>query len=847
MNWRDKKTVTAGGGPSSSTRRGADEIAPGTRVGRFVVESQIGAGAMGVVYRARDPELGRDVALKVLATDDEGGQGRARMLREAKAIARLEHPNVVSVYEVGALDEANMYFAMQFVDGQNLADWLRSGPHASSQVIDRFVQAGQGLAAAHDAGLVHRDFKPANVLVDGAGRVHVADFGLAQLGERDAADEITAERSASSSDSASDSERDGATLGLTKTGALVGTPRYMSPEQFDRARTDARTDQFSYCVALWEALSGEHPFWTGDLSDMRAAMRDGPPRPPKSIPARVASALRRGLAERPDDRFPSMRELLRQVAPPRRRRTLWAATGLTAAAAIATGVTLWVRPPRALTISTPPCISAAEEMRSVWGPARRAQVRESFARHELDASAALADRFIERIDERVDAWIDAYDGACRATLVEGRQSDEAMDLRQACLLERRDQLGALVDGATSAALEPADLQEMVRAAVELEPLEWCDDVESLRDFTQLPRDPALREQVVNLRAELDRLELHTATHADEKPEVYDPLIARARRLGYAPLLARALHDKAVIYQKDKDVSKAEPIFREAISVAAEGGDAMQEGFAWVGLARVLSAEDQYKGERQAQIALEAARARARRAADPHWLLGAVDVAEGNIAMFVERDHEKAGELFDRGLAHFEQAKAPQDLEVARVERSRSMVFSRLGEHELAERSAQRALTIIRETLGDEHALVASAHYKLMSSAYYQDDFDTAMEHAMKAYEIRRATGGPDDYYTLLMANAVAACLLKLERHDEALEWSNLAVDGYAKNERDGARMMVIDPLLTRARAHLALGDGEAAEADVRRGLEAAEPTLGAEHPLVKDAYAILTDVAETRG
>lgn len=178
---------------------------------------------------------------------------------------------------------------------------------------------------------------------------------------------------------------------------------------------------------------------------------------------------------------------------------------------------------------------------------------------------------------------------------------------------------------------------------------------------------------------------------------------------------------------------------------------------------------------------------------------------------------------------------------------RRAVFSRLGEHELAERSAQRALTIIRETLGDEHALVASAHYKLMSSAYYQDDFDTAMEHAMKAYEIRRATGGPDDYYTLLMANAVAACLLKLERHDEALEWSNLAVDGYAKNERDGARMMVIDPLLTRARAHLALGDGEAAAADVRRGLEAAEPTLGAEHPLVKDAYAILTDVAETRG
>lgn len=828
MSWRDESTVTVQGQGSHN----ADRMPPGTRVGRFVVSTRVGAGAMGVVYRAQDPQLGRDVALKVLASDDDGGHGRARMLREAKAIAQLDHPHVVSVYDVGALGDATMYFAMQFVDGQNVAEWLRSERREPAAIIDVFSQAAKGLAAAHDAGLVHRDFKPSNVLMDGKGHVRVADFGLAR-----GVDEVTVDHAPSDDVGETTLDED---RGLTGTGALVGTPRYMAPEQLDHRPSDARTDQFSYCVAFWEALAGAHPFGP-DPSLLREAMRRGPGRPPATASSRLTGALRRGMSERPRDRFGSMHELLRAIAPPKRGRVAWAVTGTVLAAGLGVGVTLWLRPPEPLRVVAPPCISGTTEVASVWNTARAEQVRASFGDAGVASAAAQAERFVAMADQRAAKWATAWDGACHATKVEQTQSDEAMDLRQACLVERREEFDALVGLATEDAEGAADMQEFSRALATLTPLAWCDDVEALRDSTQLPRDPKLREEVLELRAQLQRLQMLTSARADETPEVYDPIIERARTLGHGPTLARALHEKAVIQQRDKDTSNAKPLFSEAISVAAESGDAMLEGLAWVGLARVLAAEDQFNGQRQAQVAIEAARARASRAADPEHLNGLIDIGAANIATFMERDDEKARELLASSLEHFVRARGDVQLEIARVERTRSMNFSRLGEHEEAERTAMRALSITQDVLGRDHALVASAHYKLMSSAYYQDDFETALTHAETAYEIRKATGGANDYYTLLMANAVAACLAKLDRHGEAVKWADLAVDGYAKNERDGARMMIIDPLLTRAHSLLALGQTEAAMADVQRGLAAAEPTLGPKHPLVKDAHALLKE------
>jgi eukaryotic-like serine/threonine-protein kinase len=277
-------------------------------VGRYVVESRLGEGGMGVVHVAHDPQLDRRVALKLLHPQRElGPAARARFLREAQALARLSHPNVVAVHDVGTVGERT-YLAMELVVGRTLAAWLAEAPRSWPQVLDAFVPAGEGLAAVHAAGLVHRDFKPGNVMLGDDGRVRVLDFGLARAERTLAAD------AGDWTEAVDDGETEGDLLStpVTRTGALLGTPAYMAPEQWRGESPDARSDQFSYCVSLWEALYGEPPFGRGPIpvladrvlrGDVRAATRS-------SVPAWLESIVRRGLAVDPAQRWPSQRALL---------------------------------------------------------------------------------------------------------------------------------------------------------------------------------------------------------------------------------------------------------------------------------------------------------------------------------------------------------------------------------------------------------------------------------------------------------------------------------------------------------------------------------------------------------
>ncbi|MBC8072186.1 MAG: serine/threonine protein kinase, partial [Deltaproteobacteria bacterium] len=223
------------------------------RVGRFIIVERVGAGAMGVVYAAYDAELDRKVAIKVLRPSGDDSGLRLRLVREAQAMARLSDPNVVGVFEIGEHD-GNGFVAMEFVRGSTLREWLAAAKRSPSAILGAYVQAGRGLAAAHVAGIVHRDFKPDNVLVDaeldaqGAPRVRVTDFGLAQTG-------ALSEAATSLTSGAMPSD-----LLVTRAGVRVGTPGYMAPEQILGEPTDARSDQFAFCVALWEALAGERPF-----------------------------------------------------------------------------------------------------------------------------------------------------------------------------------------------------------------------------------------------------------------------------------------------------------------------------------------------------------------------------------------------------------------------------------------------------------------------------------------------------------------------------------------------------------------------------------------------------------
>jgi len=304
--------VTAEAPDPLAPRRVRTRSMTGRTLGRYVLTERLGAGAMGVVYRADDSDLGRQVALKVLHHPDDALTDR--LVREARSMAQVNHPNVVALYDVGVTD-GTTYIAMEMVQGVSLRSWQQQS-HTMAEIVQAYIAAGRGLAAAHAAGIVHRDFKPDNCLVGSDGRIRVTDFGLA---------------AARSSESPRPDD-----VNLTASGSVLGTPAYMAPEQFTGGNVDPRTDQFNFCVALYEALYGSRPFAGKTFDELGDSVCKGKVRPPLAG-SRVSGALRgivlRGLRVRPGDRFPTMDHLLAELGRDRARP--WRRTAITAAAVAA--------------------------------------------------------------------------------------------------------------------------------------------------------------------------------------------------------------------------------------------------------------------------------------------------------------------------------------------------------------------------------------------------------------------------------------------------------------------------------------------------------------------------------
>jgi serine/threonine protein kinase len=329
--------------PSQVAQRPTRTLTIGDRVGRYLVLSALGAGGMGVVFAAYDPQLDRKVALKLLRAGITYNtkDARTRLRREAQAIAQLSHPNVVGVYDVGTTEEGDLYIAMEFVEGDTLTTWLKKYPRTWRDIVDVFLQAARGLLAAHSVGLLHRDFKPDNVLVGGDGRVRVTDFGLARsLITPDDGSRASEARSAGPS---------ALNVELTATGTVLGTPRYMPPEQLHGPDIDARADQFSFCVALYEALYGVHPLpGATAVSMLENHVKAQPPPEGTSVPSSVARTVMTGLERERGKRFPTMGALISALVPaPRRSPVRYAAVAL-AGILVAGGAfaALWERPPK---------------------------------------------------------------------------------------------------------------------------------------------------------------------------------------------------------------------------------------------------------------------------------------------------------------------------------------------------------------------------------------------------------------------------------------------------------------------------------------------------------------------
>jgi tetratricopeptide (TPR) repeat protein/predicted Ser/Thr protein kinase len=531
--------------PVASAHLLEPSIARGTSVGRYTILEVVGRGGYGEVYAAYDPELDRKIAIKFLHGVRSGGSSAAetRLLREAKAIAKLSHPNIVNVYDAGTFD-GRVFVAMEFVDGETLKEWLTDKPRTRAEILDVFKNAARGLAAAHAADLVHRDFKPANVMVRNDGRVLVMDFGTVRqvAGSEDAAGN---DRGRPVSALSMEHELD-----LTRTGELVGTPAYMAPEQFEGDRTDARTDQFSFCVALYGALYGERPFAGEAFLELRASVLQGKIRPPperagkrggvgKNVPTWLRRVLLRGLSVNPAGRFVSMAALLEALEqdPASRRRPWLVGAAVALALAGALGANRYSAHGRAS------CAAGAARLVGVWeaggvDSARKQSIAQAFARTGKAYATRTFARTATLLDAYVERWTAMDRDACEATRVRAEQSNEALALRKACLDDRVRDLRALTDIYASADL--GVVQNAISAATALPTLDACADLPALRAGKPFD-DPALRKRGEELRDRFARVQaLMQSGQCAAAAAAGKPLLTDIRATGSRPLLAQVL-------------------------------------------------------------------------------------------------------------------------------------------------------------------------------------------------------------------------------------------------------------------------------------------------------------------
>ena len=420
--------------------RGLD---PGEKIGKYRLDRVIGAGGMGIVWAAFDPDLERSVAIKLLRADGGEATLRSRLLREARAMARLKHPNVLTVYEVGT-DQNRDYIAMELVDGESLDLWLAGRP-PREQVMAALLAAGLGLAAAHDAGLVHRDFKPHNVLRSKSGHVYVTDFGLARGNIEEGVEVEHLPVAAIPDPQASGLRRPLDSLldsPLTQTGVLIGTPAYMAPEQFAGRVPDARSDQFAFSVTAWEALTGARPFGGATLPELERSAAAGQRANEADLPLAVRDVLARGLDPAPVRRWPDLPSLLAALsaatAPPARTARMsarrWAIVGGIVASAAGVSIALSVvSSRRGGAEDVGACGEPEEAFGDAWSDARRDAVTR--AHRGGDAVGAIV-----LLDAARRSWLEAYDDACDQPASNRRVAELA------CLTRARDAIGDVTAG-----------------------------------------------------------------------------------------------------------------------------------------------------------------------------------------------------------------------------------------------------------------------------------------------------------------------------------------------------------------------------------------------------------------
>ncbi len=704
----ERRTVTLGTGDAQAAqpRTQAPEapaLGRGTPLDRYVVLDPLGEGGMGMVYAAYDSVLDRKVALKLLPPGDAdagpeatSGSGRARLLREAQAMAKLSHPNVVGVYDVyqhGTL----VFMAMELVEGQTLLQWQQEKPHGWREILAAFLAAGRGLAAAHAAGLVHRDFKPTNVLVGKDGRVRVTDFGLART--HDAPPELLCEEAAPSPTSTGPVKPHSLLeLELTQKGAVMGTPAYMAPEQFRGITADARSDQFSFAVSLWEALYGVRPFEGKTPAERRENVLAGhiqPPPPHSKVPPWVNRALVRALSTPPEARYPSLDALLatleRDPAQVLRRRL--SAVALLVLV-IGSGVLTWSAwHQRHASL----CTGAPEKLKGVWDKPRQEAIEKAFLATGRPYARDSWERVRDTFDKYTGGWKDMHRETCEATRLRGEQSESVMSLRMACLDGRRQELAALSEVFTEA--DDTVLEKAISAASALRSLRGCADVEALLADVKPPEEATTRQAVETTRAQLARVKaLAEAGKYKDALELTTGMEQKTAKLGYKPVHAEALFMRAwaqIVSEESKDVP---PLLTEALWLAHAS---RHDTLAAAATVRLMGYYNQRGPKEEAERWEHFARAALDRLGE-NGELRAIYHNNRGLAFYNQGNFAEAYEAFDKAFALAEQHLGPANASTLRYATNSLAALGNLDRLEDSQRALEALVRMGETNLGAIH-------------------------------------------------------------------------------------------------------------------------------------------------
>lgn len=839
------------------------------RIDRYTVLYPLGRGGMGVVYAAYDPKLDRNVALKLLPTRRAKHQrSKQRLIREARALAKLSHPHVVQVHDVGEYRET-IYIAMELVEGHPLSQWSMKTPRPSwRDILGVYREAAQGLAAAHAKGLIHRDFKPSNVLIGRDGRARVVDFGVAfvhsrGLSSQDSRPDASAgpddhgnqDAGPDSADESVDSRATGLwqraiSERITHANALLGSPSYMAPEQHDSAEVSAAADQYSLCASLYQSLYGEPPFvvpkspeW---LSHLRDRKRQGLREPPENteVPIWLFRVLQRGLAPDPAERFPSMDELIRALSNDpqalRRSRIRTAAlAGGSSILALGLAALLMVLPkehPYTL------CIDEGRDLPTRWQEAKT-NIQDMFLATKHPNAAGTYERVAQIVTTYVDSWLAMHQEVCTAAHAAEMSASATPDvaLRADCLDISKHRL--IEQLAIFAQADTDVLNQAVWAVMRLPAIADCSNVDRLRAAPSLPRSSAARDQVSELFRRLERVQVLFANgkYRAAQAEVAS-VLRQSPAVRFPAVDGWARYWSAKIHQELGDYGAARTLFQQALEHAAEAGHDDLIALCWLGQITMLSGR--LGRHEEAMSLVSAAEIAVKRARNPQLDRDLAD-AVGFIAMGQGKLSE-AYAHYQRALMLGQTYSGLEHPDVVWAVHNLALVSQRLGQLDKATEGFERSIELWEKSLGPDHPNLAHPLTNLGLALHDQGAYEKARTVLMRALAIREASFGPTHQELGYPLTNLGLVLNQLGRHDEARTYLLRAVAIWEKTFGPDHPPLghALNNLGWAARA---LGDIPASRTYYQRTIELWERAYGPGYPALVYALEGLRDLEAAAG